>query len=352
VAQPTKSGDLFLFDRMDGASLYPMIDVPAPSSSIPGERAASHQLESTVTFTRRRFHPTTRSAEAKRFVENLLQPLDQRRWAPPSLQGTLLYPAYDGGAEWGGAAFNPASNQLVVNAQEVGGIVRLYEFARGESAAATYALQCGGCHGMDLGGTDAGPALKGVADRLSISEIFAVVASGRGRMPGFSTLPREQLSAVIGHLFNPAEVDETVSGETQYGFAGYTVIRDPDGLPGNQPPWGTLSAIDLASGDTVWRVALGDYPGYEGRGWGAENYGGPVVTAAGLIFIAATPDARLRAFDASTGAELWSGKLPHAGFATPSVYAVDGRQYVVIAAGGGKLGQASGSQYVAFALPR
>ena len=144
-------------------------------------------------------------------------------------------------------------------------------------------------------------------------------------------------------------------GPTVYLHAGYQKLLDAEQLPGAKPPWGNLTAIDLSAGEIAWQLPLGDYPQIleaGGSGLGAENYGGPVVTAGGLVFIAATPDARFRAFDKQSGELLWQTELPAAGFATPATYEADGRQFVVIAAGGGKLGVASGSEYVAFALPR
>jgi quinoprotein glucose dehydrogenase len=143
-------------------------------------------------------------------------------------------------------------------------------------------------------------------------------------------------------------------GERTFANAGYQNLTDVEGLPGTKPPWGTLTAIDLNRGEHRWQIPLGDYPAIleSGQsGLGAENYGGPVVTAGGLLFIAATPDAKIRAFDKATGELLWEDTLPFPGHATPAVYEADGRQFVVVAAGGGKLGQPSGDVYVAYALP-
>jgi quinoprotein glucose dehydrogenase len=139
-----------------------------------------------------------------------------------------------------------------------------------------------------------------------------------------------------------------------YEFVGYERWRDSTGYPAVKPPWGTLSAIDLNTGDYSWRIPLGEHEVLTAKGvpiTGTEQYGGPIVTAGGLVFIAATQDERFRAFDKSTGKLLWQMALPAAGYATPSTYAVRGKQYVVIAAGGGKLGTKSGDAYVAFTLP-
>jgi quinoprotein glucose dehydrogenase len=151
-----------------------------------------------------------------------------------------------------------------------------------------------------------------------------------------------------------AESEKKLGLFLRYMNVGWQKFQDPDGYPAVKPPWGTLTAIDLARGEIVWQVPLGEIPELAAqglRGTGAENYGGPVVTAGGLVFIAAAMDAKLRAFDARTGELLLEAPLPAAGFATPAVYEADGREFVVVAAGGGKLGRPSGDRYVAFALP-
>jgi quinoprotein glucose dehydrogenase len=129
---------------------------------------------------------------------------------------------------------------------------------------------------------------------------------------------------------------------------------DEDGYPNVKPPWGPLNAIDLNTGEYRWKVTLGEYPELKAQGvppTGTDNYGGPVVTAGGLVFIAATLDEMIRAFDRKTGRVLWEARLPAAGFATPTTYLANGRQYLVIACGGGKLGTKPDDAYVAFALP-
>ena len=352
VAVTSKSGHLFVFDRETGESLYDIDEATAHPSDIPGEVMVTAQPESSIALTRQRFEMTTRSQESIDFVSAIWDRLDQRPWAPPSLQGTMMYPGYDGGQEWGGSAFDPATNRLIVNSSEIGAILQLYEVPAGFSARAVYAEQCGTCHGADRAGNAVGPSLVDVGDRLTAAEINDVVRDGRGRMTGFAHLDEIEIRAAIRYIRNPdAEEDLPPSTEVDYAFGGYTWLRDQDGLPGNRTPWGTLTSVDLATGNFDWQVPFGDYPQTTGQGLGSESYGGPVVTASGLIFIAATPDRKLRAHDTRDGNLLWQADLPAAGFSTPAVYAVDGRQYVVIAAGGGRMGPPSGSEYVAFALP-
>jgi quinoprotein glucose dehydrogenase len=189
----------------------------------------------------------------------------------------------------------------------------------------------------------------------------AVIAGGRGFMPAFRDLPEPERAAVVDYLLGrpgripPNAGEESPGSASPYGFVGYERWKDPDGYPAIKPPWGTLSAIDLNTGEYRWRIPLGEFPALTARGLaptGTEVYGGPIVTAGGLVFIAAAQDEKLRAFDKATGKLLWEAKLPAAGYATPSTFAVGGREFVVIAAGGGKLGSKSSDTYVAFALPR
>jgi quinoprotein glucose dehydrogenase len=160
---------------------------------------------------------------------------------------------------------------------------------------------------------------------------------------------------------DPVELKEGrligTSTPTRYQFTGYQKFQDPDGYPAVAPPWGTFSAIDLNNGKTLWKIPLGEYPALVAKGMrntGSENYGGPVLTKSGLLFIGATIyDRKLRAFDSRNGKLLWETQLPYAGTATPISYSIKGRQYVLIATSGGKdRAGPQGSAYVAFALPQ
>ena len=217
-------------------------------------------------------------------------------------------------------------------------------------------------HGAELKGdrTRNVPDLVNVSRRLTRDAVDKTITSGRGVMPAFPGLSGYERSGVVAYLFGDkptaasrADPDEA-EPEIPYTSTGYNRFFDPDGYPAVKPPWGTLNAIDLNTGAIVWKVPLGELPELVKRGrpkTGAENYGGPIVTAGGLVFIGATKDEKFRAFDKKTGQTLWETSLPAGGYATPSTYAVAGKQYVVIAAGGGKMGTKSGDSYVAFALP-
>ena len=351
VALTTKSGHLFLFNRDTGESLYEIYEATGIPSQLPGEVISPTQPVSSVAFTRQRFEITTRNSKAIDYVSELIAPLDQRPWAPPTTEGVLFYPAYDGGAEWGGSAYYPNGHKLILNAQEIGGILRVYERPPGYRSG-LYAENCGACHGENRGGTDRGPSLTSLNERLSVTQISNLVREGRGNMPGFENLESYERNAIISYVRDPKSEDLiNDNSETDYAFAGYIRVRDHEGLPGNSPPWGTLNSIDLSTGNIDWQINFGNYPSHPNLNFGAESYGGPVVTASGIIFIGATPDRKFRAYDIRDGSVLWETELPAAGFATPSVYSVDGKQFVVIAAGGGRMGPPSGSTYFAFSLP-
>jgi quinoprotein glucose dehydrogenase len=195
---------------------------------------------------------------------------------------------------------------------------------------------------------------------MSQKEITTIIREGRGRMPAFTNLSDSYTIALVHFLVGIEDKKEMVStGDAppaKYRFSGYGKFLDQDGYPAVVPPWGTLNAINLETGEYAWKIPFGEYPALAAQGMkntGTENYGGPVVTAGGLVFIGATNfDKKFHAYDKATGKLLWETTLPFAGNATPATYEINGRQYVVIAAGGGKdLKSPSGGMYVAFALP-
>jgi quinoprotein glucose dehydrogenase len=284
----------------------------------------------------------------------------------------VIFPGFDGGAEWGGQALDPETGILYVNANDIPWTGRLAENtpaeAETDSPKGLYTSQCAVCHGEAMAGSPpAIPSLIGIGQKMSSKDVAATIRSGKGRMPGFSNLSDEQVFALLSYVLSGGTPTAGQNKEVassgplvpamRYHFTGYLRFYDPDGYPAVEPPWGTLSAINLNTGDYVWKISLGEYPELATKGLkntGTENYGGPLITAGGLLFIGATNyDKKFRAFDKMTGALLWETTLPFAGNATPITYAVNKRQFVVIAAGGGKdLKSKSGGVYVAFALKK
>ncbi len=375
VVQTTKQGVVYLFDRVTGAPLFPVEEKPYPSSDLPGEQTSPTQpmpMEP-APFARQRLTEgmvTTRTPEAHAWALQIFRTFrSDGQFVPLSLdRQTVVFPGFDGGAEWGGPAVDPATGVLYVNANEMaytGGLVR--EDPEASAGAAVYQAQCAICHGTNRAGSPpAFPSLVGVTQRLTDPEIAAILGHGRGRMPALPNLTTAQTSALLDFLRTgsgaaaPRGVGaaKTMQGGpgVQYAFTGYRKFLDPDGYPAIAPPWGTLSAIDLNSGKFLWQVPLGEYPALAAQGMsntGSENYGGPIVTAGGLVFIGATVyDRKFRAFDSHTGQLLWETQLPFAGIATPATYSIDGKQYVVIAASGGRDPKSPvGGTYIAFALP-
>jgi quinoprotein glucose dehydrogenase len=370
VAQTTKQGYVYLFDRTTGMPLFPIEYRKYPPSTVAGEIAAAEQPLPTAPapFARQLLTEdmlTNRTAEAHQWaLEHFRKFRNQGQFVPFSVgQDTVVFPGFDGGAEWGGSAFDPETGILYVNANDLAWTGALAENTGTEpSGRGLYLSQCSVCHQDNMAGSPPQfPSLVGVADRVSRAEITDVIRHGKGRMPGFPNLVEDQVSAVVEYLMTGENKElpasEPAPPQMKYRFTGYHKFLDPEGYPAIVPPWGTLNAINLNTGDYAWKIPLGEYPELAARGMkntGTENYGGPIVTAGGLLFIGATNyDKKLRAFDKSTGELLWETRLPFAGNATPATYAVNGRQYVVIAAGGGKDPKSlSGGVYRAFALPK
>jgi len=370
VAQTSKQGFLFLFNRASGEPLFPIEYRAVPSSDVPGEVAAQTQpfVTRPAPFARQLLTEdmvTHRTPQAHEWaLERFHKMRSAGQFVPFSVgKDTVMLPGFDGGAEWGGPAVDPETKILYVNANDVvkTGALRVNNgiSARGQS---TYLNQCAMCHREDMAGSPPDfPSLKDIGTRMSQQEITAMIRQGGGRMPAYTSLSDENMTALV-HFLVGIQDKEEVKGETgapppKYTFAGYGSYVDPDGYPAVDPPWGTLNAINLDTGEYVWKIPLGQYPALAAQGLtntGSENYGGPVVTAGGLVFIAATNfDKKFRAFDKATGELLWETTLPFSGNATPATYEVDGRQYVVIAAGGGKdVKSPAGGVYVAFALPQ
>ncbi len=370
VAQTTKQGFVYVFDRAAGKPLFPIEYRKYPTSDVPGEVAALEQPLPTrpEPFARQRLTEdqlTNRTPEVHQWALERLRKLRSEGQFVPIAAGkdTVVFPGFDGGAEWGGPAADPETGILYVNSNEMAWTGALAENTGSEaSGRGIYSSQCAVCHHDNLAGSPpAFPSLLGVGDRLAPREIAGVIRQGKGRMPGFPGLDDGQLDALVDFLVS-GESKEVQSSATptpalKYRFTGYHKFLDPEGYPAILPPWGTLNAINLNTGQYVWRIPLGEYPELAARGLkvpGPEKYGGHTLQPRRVLFIGATDfDKKFRAFNKATGELLWEATLPFSGNATPATYAVDGRQYVVIAAGGGKDPRSpSGGIYVAFALPR
>ena len=367
VAQIAKNGRTYVLDRETGEPVFPMEEIKAPASDVPGERLSPTQVLPTLPppFTRQKFTEdliTKRTPEAEKAVRaEWLKLRKAGEFNPPSLQGTVLFPGMDGGGEWGGVAFDPNSGLLYVNANEMTWRVKLAERklpdGKPTNGKALYQTYCASCHRADFKGNPPEfPSLVGIGERRSVDEVSAIVRQGGGRMPGYTDMHGAMRRAIVQYVVSGTsmrvDAGKPTPYDVKYSLDGDVRFVDPDGFPAIAPPWGTLTAIDMNKASIAWQVPLGERPGSGLANPGSENYGGPVVTASGLLFIGATVyDNKFRAFDARTGTVLWETTLPAAGNATPAVYEVGGKQYIVIAAGGGKWGAESGGSYVAFALP-
>lgn len=280
VAQGTKTGYLFLFDRVTGKPLFEVIERPMPASNIPGEKAAATQRipVKPPALVPQGFNEEMVTDISKESREYALNQMKQMRYGPAftplDVKKTIILPGLFGGFSWAGASFDPETGMLYANTNNIPRVMNL--------------------------------------------------------------IP-------------------TPGKPWPYRISGYDRFVDQEGYPAVKPPWGLLNAIDVSRGEIGWKTTLGEYAELTARGvppTGTESLGGTIVTAGGLIFIGGSKDEKFRAFDKTNGKVLWEYNLPAGGYATPSTYAVNGKQFVVIAAGGGgKLATKSGDAFVAFALP-
>jgi quinoprotein glucose dehydrogenase len=370
VAQGSKHGLLFVFDRVTGEPLWPIEEREVPQSNLVGEQAWPTQPFPTKPppLVRQRY---TEADASNLSPETHQLTLDRLRVSPnfgpfpaPSLNEAIMFPGFDGGMEWGGGAADP-DGIYYVNVNEMPWLLQMVATRRYDGSPLVpgerdYMILCGACHGLDRKGNAAAqfPPLLGIGQRNTREEIERITRQGAGRMPGYATMSAGRLAAILDYVVSEetpkARSGASAGGRPTYAFGGFRRWLDPAGYPAIKPPWGTLNAVNLNTGQIKWKVVLGEYPELTARGippTGTENYGGPLVTAGGLIFIGATADETFRAFDKETGEVLWKAKLPFGGNATPSTYTANGRQYVVISAGGGKSGRSSGGSLAAFALP-
>ncbi|WP_299533613.1 pyrroloquinoline quinone-dependent dehydrogenase [Ulvibacterium sp.] len=371
VAQITKQGFVYVFDRRTGEPLFDIEEHPVPQTILEGEETWPTQPFpiKPKPFARQSTELSENSvspyAENQEELRELLRTADKRIYAPPSLDPVILLPGYDGAAEWGGAGADPHNGILYVNSNEMPRMLQMSiaqnDYAGLPLGQGVYNKYCVTCHQADRKGMEVSgfPSLLNLQFEKDKEEVSAIIAKGKGMMTGFPQIPKEEMDALLRFLFDE-EVQHSVAEETAqndsiaipYKHLGYNKFVDANGLPAIKPPWGTMHAIDLNTGEYIWSIPFGNTPelGDEGIGIGTENYGGPVVTENGLLFIGATRDGYFRVFHKHTGELLWEYKLPAAAFATPAMYEVNGKQYIAIACGGEKLGTEKGNQIIAFAL--
>ena len=381
LVQTSKQGFIYLLDRTNGKPVYPIIETPVPTNTdLEEEQPSPTQPIPTVipAFARQSF---TEADLNKNIPDSSYQDLKKRfvalkkgrMFTPPSIEGTLVLPGLTGGGEWGGPSVDPKSGILYINANELPWIISMQDTrlekpiksdqTNLEAGKTLYTKNCQGCHGSDLKGSGNFPPLLDLNKRFKEVDFKNLITSGRRMMPAFKNLGESDKTAIASYLLNleskqketyvPVVKPRHPFYNTPYRLAGIKQFLTKEGYPGIAPPWGTLNAIDLNTGKLVWKKTLGDHPDMKAKGIhsGTENWGGSVVTAGGLVFIAATSDEMFRAYNKTTGELLFETKLPAGGYATPAVYSIKGKQYVVIACGGGKMRTKSADTYVAFSLP-
>ena len=379
VAQTSKNGFLYLFNRETGVPLFPIVETPVDTvSDLVGEKMWPSQPVP------QKPAPFVRQSLTEKDLNTYLSPEEyeevKKRLAtyhtgnlfrPQSKAGTIIFPGFDGGGEWGGPAVDPETGILYVNANEMAWILQMFDVDPakanenlGQAGLRLYTQNCMSCHGPDRKGSGNYPSIVGIENKYDPRSFVEFINNGRRMMPAFKHLNQEDKDAIAAFVLNrQKEQLKQYTGKLSaldsfrklpYQISGYNKFLTKSGLPALAPPWGTLSAVDLNTGEYVWKTVLGEDSLFKARGakeTGTENYGGPVVTKGGVLFIAASKDGKFRAFNKRTGKLLWETDLPASGFATPACYEVNGKQYIVIACGGGKLGTKSGDSYVAFALP-
>ena len=378
VAQITKQGYIFLFNRITGEPLFEIEEQPFPGSVLNGEASWPTQpIPMKPRPFARQAHMLDTSdispyAPNREELKGVFLSADKREYRPPGVDPVLLLPGYDGGAEWGGAGADPDNGILYVNSNEMPWFLQMSPVKQAvfnSPGEAVYNQHCVICHQSDRSGVPASgfPSLLDLEHRKTAKEIEALLASGKGMMPGFPQISNAGKEALLRFLLNQeagpqetgkSEVSEVPPADTMppdvpYQHLGYSKFLDANGNPAITPPWGTLHAIDLNLGEYLWSIPLGDTPGIEtedGTPTGTENYGGPIITKNHLLFIAATKDGYFRAFDRRSGKLLWEYLLPAPAFATPALYEVDGVQYIALACGGEKLGTPKGNKILAFKL--
>lgn len=366
VALVTKMGYLFAFDRETGQSLYEVNEVPVDTvSSMPGEKPWPTQpIPKNPPFARQGYNEQFFGRSSAWIKEEIARNKYKTGvYQPPSMEGIIMLPTAHGGSNWGGASVNPETRTLFVNSTDIPMILKLTDLEKIRAAnqlnpEILFRTYCANCHGADKKGTAVGPDLTARVKKYNSAQIASIVQKGAPPMPSFGFLSQEQIASIVAYVKDTvAQQSFETAGIPQnnepYGFNGYSFYLDPEGDPAIAPPFGTITAVDLNTGNIQWQVPLGEDPKFKKMGIpnsGMFNRGGSIATAGGLIFIGATGDNMFRAFDQKTGKVVWQYQLPGMASSVPSTYAIGNRQYVVVSVNGEQQNNFKGG-YIAFALP-
>ncbi len=372
LVQATKQGYLFVLNRDTGEPIWPIEEVPVPKSDLPGEDSWPTQPIPTRPKPYARQHFTDSMINKlipgsyELFKSQFAQIRNNGPYLPPGLKSGLVFPGYDGGAEWGGQSYDPESGTFYLNSNEMPWILTMIDLTPDKKldnannyARGLFLRNCAVCHGADMkgDGNKVYPALDKIKTKYTADQMYQLLHDGRRLMPSFKYIGKQDVEAIVAFVRHEPIKNLPAATKYQpdipYSMTGYNRFTDANGFPAVQPPWGTLNAINLNTGEYEWTVPLGEIDSLTKKGipiTGTENYGGLLNTKGGLLFIGATKDERFRAFDKKTGKQLWQYDLPAGAYATPATYAINGKQYVVIACGGGKMGTKSGDKYMAFAV--
>ncbi len=379
VAQTTKTGFVFLLDRETGKPLFPVKEVSVnTATTLANEKLWPTQPMPVIpkplirqSFDSADLNDIVDASSYASIKKTFLNYGPSKIFTPPSVNGTIVLPGYDGGAEWGGPSFDPETQFLYVNTNEMAWLLNMVENKKNDKTLLTnyeagkiiYTQNCMKCHGAEMQGGGNYPSIVGADKKYTVSSFSQLVTTGKRMMPGNNVLTIQEKTALASYVLNVKNAKQVkYAGDlskllppqkTTYGFTGYNKFLTPEGYPAIRPPWGSLTAIDLKTGAHVWKIPFGEFEALKAKGipaTGRENYGGPVVTKGGLLFIGASADGKFRIIHKHTGKILREIDLPAPGVATPSIYEVNGKQFVVIACGGSKWGGKTSDAYVAFTL--
>jgi quinoprotein glucose dehydrogenase len=391
VAQSSKIGFLYVLERETGKPLFPVEERKVPQSDVPGEETWPTQPFplKPVPYSRQYMTVNDLTNFSAKAHDSLVKKFNAMRYeglfTPPSIKGTINLPGTIGGSEWGGAAYDPATHIIYVNGNEAPEIDLLQKIEPGKlsqnlspynAGKKIYMNYCASCHKENREGDAIYPSLVDLQKRMTKEEVLDKIKEGSAKMPAFSNIIKGEEEAIIAFLFQAGDkkfrqgendlaeimtnklshsdtTDNTKNDTTAIylNVTAYAKFKDMNGDPAIKPPWGTLNAINLNTGEYEWKITVGNIPELRQKGepiTGSASVSGPIVTAGGLVFFSGTSDKKLFAFDKSTGKLLWETTLPAVGSSIPCTYMSNGKQYVALSIAGNKENPAG--YILAFAL--